>query len=106
MPRALMQQYDLFLDENDWDIYYWTTQRADDNDASSASAATEVRPAVDGEWVQTVGRVKEPYRPPPARWSDSEILRMLRAHVEARAVGGERQSGMGRMPDVRVYEAE
>ena len=24
-PRQ-MQQYDLFLDENDWDIYYWATQ--------------------------------------------------------------------------------
>lgn len=101
-----MEQYDLFLDENDWDIYYWTTQRAPDAVPPVSAQAVEVNPgtaAADGEWVQTVGRVKEPYRPPPARWSSSEILRLLRAHVEARAVGGERQAGMGRMPDVRVY---
>lgn len=26
MTTSQLQQYDLFLDENDWDIYYWTTQ--------------------------------------------------------------------------------
>lgn len=26
MTPAQMRQYDLFLDENDWDIYYWATQ--------------------------------------------------------------------------------
>lgn len=26
MTKAQMEQYDLFLDENDWDIYYWATQ--------------------------------------------------------------------------------
>ncbi|KAM0333119.1 hypothetical protein ACHAQA_001778 [Verticillium albo-atrum] len=26
MTQAQMQRYDLFLDENDWDIYYWATQ--------------------------------------------------------------------------------
>src|ERR1700679_2317329 len=26
MTPAQMAQYDLFLDENDWDIYYWATQ--------------------------------------------------------------------------------
>ncbi|KAI1473962.1 DUF339-domain-containing protein [Daldinia eschscholtzii] len=26
MNREQMEQYDLFLDENDWDIYYWATQ--------------------------------------------------------------------------------
>ncbi|KAF4837370.1 Succinate dehydrogenase assembly factor 2 [Colletotrichum tropicale] len=36
MSKAQMQQYDLFLDENDWDIYYWATQE----EAPSASAST------------------------------------------------------------------
>ncbi|KAF9882033.1 hypothetical protein CkaCkLH20_00069 [Colletotrichum karsti] len=36
MTKAQMQQYDLFLDENDWDIYYWATQE----EAPSASAPT------------------------------------------------------------------
>lgn len=26
MTRDQMAEYDLFLDENDWDIYYWATQ--------------------------------------------------------------------------------
>ena len=26
MTPNQLQQYDLFLDENDWDIYYWATQ--------------------------------------------------------------------------------
>ena len=26
MTAKQLQQYDLFLDENDWDIYYWVTQ--------------------------------------------------------------------------------
>lgn len=26
MTPSQLQQYDLFLDENDWDIYYWATQ--------------------------------------------------------------------------------
>lgn len=26
MSATQLQQYDLFLDENDWDIYYWATQ--------------------------------------------------------------------------------
>jgi hypothetical protein len=28
MSKKQMTQYDLFLDENDWDIYYWATQEA------------------------------------------------------------------------------
>ncbi|ETS74881.1 hypothetical protein PFICI_13365 [Pestalotiopsis fici W106-1] len=28
MSKEQMAQYDLFLDENDWDIYYWATQEA------------------------------------------------------------------------------
>ncbi|OLN85954.1 Succinate dehydrogenase assembly factor 2, mitochondrial [Colletotrichum chlorophyti] len=36
MTKAQMEQYDLFLDENDWDIYYWATQE----EAPSASAST------------------------------------------------------------------
>ncbi|KAK1511862.1 hypothetical protein CTAM01_00792 [Colletotrichum tamarilloi] len=36
MTKSQMAQYDLFLDENDWDIYYWATQE----EAPSASAST------------------------------------------------------------------
>lgn len=117
MERGLLEQYDLFLDENDWDIYYWTTQSAPEDGAVVAAAAAPVAEHVEttdqsagmafgegpvGEWVQTVGRVREPYRPPPSRWIDSEILGLLRAHVKARAEGGEK-TGLGRMPDVRMF---
>lgn len=36
MTKDQMAEYDLFLDENDWDIYYWATQ----DEPSSASSST------------------------------------------------------------------
>lgn len=118
MKLGLLEQYDRFLDENDWDIYYWTTQNAPEGDTVAAATASVGVPVEAteqnadlafgegpvGEWAQTVGRVREPYRPPPSRWRDSEILGLLRAHVRARAEGGER--GLGRMPDVRIFQEE
>ncbi|EPS36216.1 hypothetical protein H072_10283 [Dactylellina haptotyla CBS 200.50] len=50
MTVAQMQEYDSFLDENDWDIYYWCTQDAPvnvvDNKDSSADIPTEDGSAV------------------------------------------------------------
>jgi hypothetical protein len=112
-----MAQYDLFLDENDWDIYYWATQEqlyqgtTDSSDAGShditasaqgASGSNQSGPTVEadewrqgqprnGEWAQTVGTFKPVYRPVPARWKNSEILAMLRQHVMERSVGGIQQ---------------
>lgn len=157
MTLDQLKQYDLFLDENDWDIYYWTTQTppstsseyaeggspslatptsAGQSQSASQEAAADATTSKNstsaegkesdaaaaasqgqemgasfgegpvGEWAQTVGRVKEPYRPPPSRWKDSEILTMLRAHVKKRAgskEGGEERKGLGRMPDVRQF---
>jgi succinate dehydrogenase flavin-adding protein (antitoxin of CptAB toxin-antitoxin module) len=148
MDRDMLDQYDRFLDENDWDIYYWATQQAPPTsveyaeggssppgggaDAGVRGAATEeARPSaaieqrkgnteqgkgeVAGvtefggqaptEWAQTVGKNREPYRPPPRRWKDSEILKMIRRHVEVRkgregGVQGE-VGGLGRMPDFK-----
>lgn len=37
MTREQMAQYDRFLDENDWDIYYWATQEPPSNAISSSS---------------------------------------------------------------------
>ncbi|CCF43754.1 hypothetical protein CH063_00487 [Colletotrichum higginsianum] len=120
MTKAQMQQYDLFLDENDWDIYYWATQE----DAPSNSAPTQkplaetaqTKPAEDirtqpqraGEWANTIGTFKAQYRPVPVRWQDSEILEMLRAHVRSRRADGtvgvhrdvqeRKEGGLGFMP--------
>ncbi|KAF8440582.1 Flavinator of succinate dehydrogenase-domain-containing protein [Terfezia claveryi] len=192
MTREQLLEYDKFLDENDWDIYYWCTQvppstsseyaeGGAENLANPAAASTnsplketeipggstntaashapphtdptlptasenttltsfvttdasypggapgEEKPnervlevGVDtsgaGEWAQTVGRRKEPYRRPPERWMNSEILWMIRRHVEESKAGGgmkgeegnkegKEGSGLGQMPPVRNFEA-
>lgn len=39
MTPAQLQQYDHFLDENDWDIYYWATQEPPPTSAETAEGA-------------------------------------------------------------------
>ncbi|KAJ1326388.1 succinate dehydrogenase assembly factor 2 [Microdochium nivale] len=39
MSKEEMTTYDLFLDENDWDIYYWATQETPDVSSSPTSSA-------------------------------------------------------------------
>ncbi|KAK0728574.1 Flavinator of succinate dehydrogenase-domain-containing protein, partial [Lasiosphaeria miniovina] len=114
MTPAQLVQYDLFLDENDWDIYYWATQ-----DAPPSSSSEKTPPGVHhegakdsndvvappnpraGEWAQTVGTFKPAYRPVPARWAGSEVLALLRAHVKARSAAG--RGGMAFMPSLDKY---
>lgn len=115
MTMAQMAQYDLFLDENDWDIYYWATQEPTPTSRETAEGAgggpagatnnakgTNLNgkgPELEtdewrkgqprsGEWAQTVGTFKPAFRPVPARWKNSEILYMLRRHVLERSAGG------------------
>lgn len=133
MSPAQLQQYDRFLDENDWDIYYWATQEptptsretaegSPSPDLATPSAATgrvdvrssDVREMTagekgerksgrenvgreedregsklgSGEWAQTVGTFKPAYRPVPSRWKGSDILEMLRRHVDERSAVG------------------
>ena len=106
MSAQQLEQYDRFLDENDWDIYYWATQQPTPTSVESAEGATsdrtsaaaenkapagdtQTRPPASGEWAQTVGNFRPAFRPVPARWKDSEILAMLRRHVQARSAGGD-----------------
>ena len=109
MTPKQLQQYDLFLDENDWDIYYWATQEPSptsqetaeggDPGMSTPSAQGKAPDELEtdawrngaprsGEWAQTVGTFKPAYRPVPKRWQNSEILAMLRKHVIDRSAGG------------------
>lgn len=102
MSRPLLEAYDTFLDENDWDIYYWATQEPTPTSTATAEGAGAGTATPDaqgtdawrmgkprsGEWAQTVGTFKPAYRPVPARWQDSEILIMLRKHVEEKSAGG------------------
>ena len=135
MTTAQLTQYDLFLDENDWDIYYWATQEptptsAETAEGASADLATpnaqgkdeQTRQPARGEWAQTVGTFKPAYRPVPARWKDSEILALLRKHVQDRSSGGVSEGtaevdgkglaqsvkrtgggGLGMMPEVKHF---
>ncbi|KAM7209167.1 Flavinator of succinate dehydrogenase domain containing protein [Naviculisporaceae sp. PSN 640] len=113
MTPEQLKQYDLFLDENDWDIYYWATQEPPPREGTAAApgAHHEVqekdKPKEDvgaqphprpGEWAQTVGTFKPAYRPVPKRWADSEILRLLREHVKEKGAVG--KGGMAFMPSL------
>jgi succinate dehydrogenase flavin-adding protein (antitoxin of CptAB toxin-antitoxin module) len=115
MDRSQLEQYDFFLDENDWDIYYWATQSpanvptslesaegsVNDQKSKTTEYAAPASPGQtqetdawrqgaprSGEWAQTVGTFKPAYRPVPQRWKDSEVLKMLRKHVKERSAGG------------------
>ncbi|MCJ1383800.1 succinate dehydrogenase assembly factor 2 [Xylographa soralifera] len=118
MSMKQLQQYDLFLDENDWDIYYWATQEpaptshetaeggGPDMSTPAARGKEMEIPETDawrkgaprsGEWAQTVGTFKPAYRPVPARWKNSEILAMLRKHVIDRSAGGVHEEPMAQV---------
>ena len=109
MNSKQLEQYDLFLDENDWDIYYWATQEPSQTSRETAEGGSPdtATPAAQGkamdksetdewrkgaprsgEWAQTVGTFKPAYRPVPQRWRNSEILALLRKHVIDRSAGG------------------
>ena len=113
MNKEQLQQYDAFLDENDWDIYYWATQSPAGSptsletaegsvqnkpnttqETSSTPAQTQQTDAWrqgaprSGEWAQAVGAFKPAYRPVPQRWKESEILKLVRKHVKDRSAGG------------------
>jgi hypothetical protein len=106
MTPSQLQQFDLFLDENDWDIYYWATQEPPSASTENAEGAGQdvatttaqvpkypekdewKQPKRPGEWAQTVGTFKPAYRPVPVRWKSSEILALLRKHVKDRSAGG------------------
>ncbi|KAL2071426.1 hypothetical protein VTL71DRAFT_12661 [Oculimacula yallundae] len=112
MTPAQMSQLDIFLDENDWDIYYWATQEPTPTSQETAEGAApgpqgatlnaagkdkDLKPVSPqkGEWAQTVGTFKPAYRPVPARWKNSEILAMLRRHVISRSAGGIHEADAG-----------
>ncbi|KAL1986062.1 hypothetical protein VTN96DRAFT_7075 [Rasamsonia emersonii] len=126
MTPKQMEEYDRFLDENDWDIYYWATQEPKEAETTASSAAADAGSAVkdeptetwkqgaakSGEWAQTVGAFKPAYRPVPSRWANSEILAMLRKHVKDKSASGfqaakDRRNGggLGRMPNIKIFNS-
>ncbi|KAI9784329.1 MAG: succinate dehydrogenase assembly factor 2 [Geoglossum umbratile] len=129
MNSEQLQQYDRFLDENDWDIYYWATQESmasgtahgpprlanADDQGIKIKGTPPMNAKYAGEWAQTVGAFKPAYRPVPVRWRNSWILRQLREHVVQRSAGGVSEGkagaggasggGLGRMPEVRSFDS-
>lgn len=126
MTPEQLTQYDLFLDENDWDIYYWATQHEPTSSTNpSVATSTASAGAVDpkdvpvtpgqeneqgivtmrhppkGEWAQTIGNFKPAYRPVPERWRGAEVLQLLREHVRTRSVDGEEGKGFAFMPPLK-----
>lgn len=118
MTTKQLEQYDRFLDENDWDIYYWVTQEptptshetAEGGDSKISTPVAQGKPMDksetdewrkgaprSGEWAQTVGTFKPAYRPVPARWKNSEILSLLRKHVIDRSAGGVHEEPMAKV---------
>lgn len=100
MSAQQLHEYDLLMDENDWDIYYWATQRESLSSTNPSTAEDVVAPreTPTGEWAQTVGNFRPAYRPVPQRWQKSQILQLLREHVRSRSVDGDKGKGMGFMP--------
>lgn len=127
MTPEELSEYDRFLDENDWDIYYWATQEPPGVEAYASSAAADVGPvgqdtvtetwkqtgAKSGEWAQTHGAFKAAYRPVPSRWVDSKVLALLRQHVRDKSAHGFQSAknkktaggGLGRMPNVQIFDS-
>lgn len=129
MSIEQMREYSLFLDENDWDIYYWATQEPQDLElqqeektgelpgayiGTQGDASKPVAPAT-GEWAQTIGTFKPLYRPVPERWRGSEILERIRKHVLDRSAGGvvdgaetgtRSGGGMAFMPAVKNFDGQ
>ncbi len=57
MTPIQMAQYDLFLDENDWDIYYWATQGPSPTSQETAEGAGL---GAEGANAQTKGKEMAP----------------------------------------------
>ncbi|KAJ5374724.1 G-protein comlpex beta subunit CpcB, partial [Penicillium concentricum] len=120
MDYDQLVEYDGFLDENDWDIYYWATQDPPEDISPSAPKEDTITEtwketgAKSGEWAQTIGAFRAAYRPVPSRWQNSEVLNLLRAHVRDKSATGFENAknkktggggGLGRMPDVQVFDS-
>ncbi|KAF9891979.1 succinate dehydrogenase assembly factor 2 [Aspergillus nanangensis] len=117
MTHEQLHEYDKFLDENDWDIYYWATQDPPEEGTTPAEdTPTETWKRTgekSGEWRQTIGAFTAAYRPVPSRWAESEVLLQLRDHVRDNSATGFHAaknkktggSGLGRMPNVQVFDS-
>ncbi|KAL3461004.1 WD40-repeat-containing domain protein [Aspergillus heterothallicus] len=118
MSKEQLEEYDRFLDENDWDIYYWATQDPPTEDQATSEVSKDTPTdtwqrtgAKSGEWAQTIGAFKAAYRPVPSRWADSNVLKLLRQHVQDNSATGFHAAknkknggkGLNRMPNIQTH---
>jgi hypothetical protein len=66
MTRAQLEEYDLFLDENDWDLYYWATQ----SPANTPTTLETAEGAVSDTPHQTTTEYLSPAAPGQAQETD------------------------------------
>ena len=67
MTRAQLEEYDLFLDENDWDLYYWATQ----SPANTPTTLETAEGMVDNTTSQTDAAYQSPAVPGQAQETDA-----------------------------------
>ena len=56
MTAPQLQQYDLFLDENDWDIYYWVTQEPTPTSMAYAEGAGPLHASPEAQGEEKEGQ--------------------------------------------------
>lgn len=67
MTRAQLQEYDLFLDENDWDLYYWATQ----SPANTPTTLETAEGTVNNTPAQTTTEYQAPAAPGQTQETDA-----------------------------------
>lgn len=64
MSPKQLQQYDLFLDENDWDIYYWATQEPTPTSMAYAEGAGPQHASPEAQGQNAEGNAPAPPKAP------------------------------------------
>jgi Flavinator of succinate dehydrogenase len=87
MTPSQLHQYDLFLDENDWDIYYWATQSPANTPTSQETAEGSINPPKEKKPSQTTTAYQTPASPTQAQETDAWRQGAPRSGEWAQTVG-------------------
>jgi Flavinator of succinate dehydrogenase len=87
MTPSQLHQYDLFLDENDWDIYYWATQSPANTPTSQETAEGSVDPPKNTKSSQTTTAYQTPASPGQTQETDAWRQGAPRSGEWAQTVG-------------------
>jgi hypothetical protein len=87
MTTSQLQKYDLFLDENDWDIYYWATQSPANTPTSQETAEGSVDIDSTAEFSSTTTAYESPASPSQSQETDGWRQGAPRSGEWAQTVG-------------------